>query len=57
MDALRKPISYRKHYLDLKSTGEADAFWRIVPKRVKLPELEKKDGWFVEKGNGRKIKK
>ena len=39
----------RKHYLDLKSTEEADAFWRIVPKGVKLPELEKKDGWFVEK--------
>ena len=39
----------RKHYLDLKSTEEADAFGRIVPKGVKLPELEKKDGWFVEK--------
>jgi hypothetical protein len=39
---LRKPISYRKHYLDLKSTEEADAFGRIVPKGVKLPELEKR---------------
>ena len=39
----------RKHYLDLKSTEEADAFWRIVPNGLELPELEKKDGWFVEK--------
>jgi site-specific recombinase XerD len=40
----------RKHYLDLKSSEEADAFWRIVPKGVELPELEKKDGWYVVKG-------
>ena len=39
----------RKHYLDLKSIEEADAFWRIVPEGVELPELEKKDGRYVEK--------
>ena len=37
----------RKHYLDLKSVEEADAFWRIVPEGVELPEMEKKDGRYV----------
>ena len=37
----------RKHYLDLKSVEEADAFWKIVPKGETLPELEKKDGRYV----------
>ena len=37
----------RKHYLDLKSTEEADKFWRIRPIDTELPELEKKDGRYV----------
>jgi integrase len=38
----------RKHYLDLKSVSEANAFWRICPAGTSLPEkLEKKDGRFV----------
>ena len=37
----------RKHCLDLKSVEEADAFWKIVPMGETLPELEKKDGWYV----------
>lgn len=37
----------RKHYLDLKSTEEADKFWKIVPKGTKLPKLEKKDGRYA----------
>ena len=38
----------RKHYLDLKTTEEADKFWRIVPAGIELPEnSEKKDGIFV----------
>ena len=37
----------RKHYLDLKSTEEADKFWEIVPKGTKLPRMEKKDGRLV----------
>lgn len=37
----------RKHYLDLKSTEEADKFWGIVPAGTQLPELEKKDGRYV----------
>ena len=37
----------RKHYLDLKSVEEADAFWKIVPKGETLPGLEKKDGRYV----------
>jgi len=32
----------RKHYLDLKSVEEADAFWMIVPEGEKLPEMERK---------------
>ena len=39
----------RKHYLDLKSTEEADQFWHIVPAGTELPELEKKDGRYVAK--------
>lgn len=39
----------RKHYLDLKSTEEADKFWQIVPTGSKFPEMEKKDGRFVPK--------
>ncbi len=37
----------RKHYLDLKSVEEADAFWGIVPKGATLPPMEKKDGRYV----------
>jgi integrase len=37
----------RKHYLDLKSTEEADQFWRIVPCGTKLAEMEKREGRFV----------
>jgi integrase len=38
----------RRHYLDLKSTEEADAFWRITPAGTNLPDpMEKKDGRFV----------
>jgi integrase len=37
----------RKHYLDLKSVEEADAFWGIVPNGVTLPPMEKKDGRYV----------
>ena len=36
----------RKHYLDLKSTEEADQFWKIVPQGTKLPKLEKREGWY-----------
>lgn len=36
----------RKHYLDLKSVEEADAFWGIVPKGESLPAMEKKDGRY-----------
>ncbi|MEM1223289.1 MAG: hypothetical protein AAGH40_11040 [Verrucomicrobiota bacterium] len=37
----------RKHYLDLKSVEEADAFWRIVPKGCKLPKkMKKRDGRY-----------
>ncbi|WPJ95257.1 hypothetical protein SH580_17685 [Coraliomargarita algicola] len=39
----------RKHYLDLKSVEEADAFWAIVPEGEKLPAMEKKDGRYVLK--------
>ena len=38
----------RKHYLDLKSTEEADKFWQIVPTGSKLPKMQKKDGRYVE---------
>lgn len=31
----------KNHYLDLKTVEEADAFWRIVPKGMSLPPLEK----------------
>ena len=42
----------RRHYLDLKSVEEADAFWRIVPEGMSLPERMKKvEGRYVE-GNG-----
>jgi len=34
----------RKHYLDLKSTEEADQFWKIVPQGTKLSKLGKKGG-------------
>ena len=37
----------RKHYLDLKSVEEVDAFWGIVPAGDELPEMEKKDGRYV----------
>ena len=37
----------RKHYLDLKSVEEADAFWGILPEGETLPELKKKDGRYV----------
>ena len=37
----------RKHYLDLKSTEEADLFWNIVPAAASLPELKKQDGRYV----------
>lgn len=36
----------RKHYLDLKSTEEADRFWKIVPQGTKLPKLQKREGRF-----------
>lgn len=36
----------RRHYLDLKSTEEADEFWRILPSGMELPDLEKKDGRY-----------
>jgi len=39
----------RKHYLDLKSVEEADAFWGIVPAGEELPAMEKKDGRYLEK--------
>lgn len=39
----------RKHYLDLKSTEEAEKFWRIAPKGEKLPEkLKKLDGRYIQ---------
>jgi len=39
----------RRHYLDLKSVEEADAFWGIVPKGARLPEkLVKEDGGYLE---------
>ncbi len=38
----------RRHYLDLKTTAEADAFWRIIPAGTQLPKkMEKKDGRFI----------
>jgi integrase len=38
----------RKHYLDLKSTEEADRFWRIVPTGMKLTAaMRKKDGRYL----------
>ena len=37
----------RKHYLDLKSTEEADHFWRINPAGTELPALHKREGRFV----------
>ena len=44
----------RKHYLDLKSTEEADLFWNIVPADASLPELKKQDGRYVAvKGLGK----
>jgi integrase len=39
----------RKHYLDLKTEAEADAFWRIVPKGTNVPSnLVKMEGRFRE---------
>ena len=39
----------RRHYLDLKSVEEADAFWRIVPEGTALPKRMKKvEGRYVE---------
>jgi len=40
----------RKHYLDLKGAEEADRFWSIVPKGMKLPKMVKKDGRYVVRG-------
>ena len=37
----------RKHYLDLKSTEEAEQFWRITPAGTELPALHKREGRFV----------
>lgn len=38
----------RRHYLDLKTTLEADKFWRICPNGTSLPEkMEKEDGRYV----------
>lgn len=38
----------RRHYLDLKTTAEADAFWRIIPAGTSLPpQMEKEDGRYV----------
>ena len=48
----------RRHYLDLKTEAEADAFWRIMPEGMKLPaKLEKKDGQYVEAAPKRKARK
>ncbi|MBC2596280.1 hypothetical protein H5P28_18590 [Ruficoccus amylovorans] len=39
----------RKHYLDLKSEVEADAFWHIIPKGMSLPpRMKKQDGRYIE---------
>ena len=39
----------RKHYLDLKTESEADAFWRITPEGTSLPSnLVKVDGRYEE---------
>ncbi|MBC2594713.1 hypothetical protein H5P28_10615 [Ruficoccus amylovorans] len=40
----------RKHYLDLKSTEDADEFWRIVPKGETLPAMRKQDGRYLPMG-------
>ena len=37
----------RKHYLDLKSTEEADQFWRITLAGTELLALHKREGRFV----------
>jgi hypothetical protein len=37
----------RKHYLDLKSVEEADAFWAIAPAGDPLPAMVKQDGRYV----------
>lgn len=38
----------RKHYLEMKGTTEADAFWRIIPAGTQLPKkMKKKDGRYV----------
>jgi integrase len=38
----------RRHYLDLKTTAEADAFWRITPAGTTLPEnMDKADGRYL----------
>ena len=44
----------RRHYLDLKSVEEADAFWRIVPEGMSLPKRMKKvEGRYVERAGKR----
>lgn len=38
----------RRHYLDLKTTKDADEFWRICPTGMSLPEkMEKEDGRYL----------
>lgn len=37
----------RRHYLDLKTEEEADAFWNITPKGTSLPPMEKKNGRYI----------
>lgn len=37
----------RKHYLDLKSPEEADAFWHIFPREVPVPTMDKRDGRYL----------
>lgn len=38
----------RRHYLDLKTTKDADEFWRICPSGMSLPEkMDKDDGRYV----------
>ncbi len=37
----------RSEDITLKSTEEADQFWKIVPRGTKLPKLEKREGRFV----------
>jgi len=49
LQAVNSKLVIRRHYLDLKSVEEADAFWRIVPKGTRLPDkLTKEDGRYRE---------